>query len=433
MKNIVLVVLFLITTIACKEQTSQSPAIDKEDTAAEGRYEGVFIDIQNNEIPANIDPDVIMETKQLPNMNLTNSEQFWGDKKDFVLFSMGSLNIPESGIYYFRMESTGKIQFKLDNKDLIVNTTIHDAEVNSGQMYLDRGAAILEYEYYPAGKDPKLVLEWSKDGNSFEVIPDANFENLDAFTVSNWEGDPTETQGDETQDNVLSEKEKEEGWQLLFDGETTNGWHTYNKPGALGRKWKAEDGSLVFEGRKRFEFYLAGRKIELGPTNKVLDGGEDIVSDDAFENFELKLDWWISEAGNNGIFYTVQEKETYDEIWKTSPEMQVMDNLKHKDGLINKHRAGDLYDLIPADPVRVKKQGEWNKVKIVKNKGKVEHWLNGTKVLAYDVNSPEWQDMISKSKFSTLQEFASAGAGKIGFQDHDNEVRFKNIKIKILE
>ena len=433
MKKLLLVVLASLTLIACKDKTQETSTDAESEAVEEGRYEAVFIDIKNTEIPADIDPNVPMEKRLLNNMNLVGKEDFWSDKNDFVLFSMGSLKIPKSGVYYFRMTSTGKIQFKLDNKDLIVNTTVHDSEVNQGEMYLEEGAAILEYEYYAAMKEPHLVLEWSTDGTNYEVIPDENFDNLDAFTVQNWTEDEGETETAGITDNTLSEKEKEEGWRLLFDGETTDGWHTYNKPDTLGRKWKAQDGALVFEGRSRFEFYVAGRKIELGPTDKAGDGGEDIVFDEPFENFELKLDWWISEAGNNGIFYTVQEDEAYDEIWKTSPEMQVMDNLKHKDGLINKHRAGDLYDLIPADPIRVKPQGEWNRVKIVKNEGKIEHWLNGTKVLEYDVNSPEWKDMISKSKFSSLTDFATAGPGKIGFQDHDNEVRYKNIKIKILD
>ena len=221
--------------------------------------------------------------------------------------------------------------------------------------------------------------------------------------------------------------------QPALDGKTTNGWHTYNKPGTIGRKWKAEEGMLVFEGRNRFEFFVAGRKIELGPVDKALDGGEDIVTDEAFENFELALEWKISEAGNNGIFYTVREDKKYDENWKTSPEMQVQDNTKHKDGLIEKHRAGDLYDLIAADPIRVKPQGEWNKVRIIKNKGKIEHWLNGSKVLSYDINSDVWKDMISKSKFADLPEFGLPGPGRIGFQDHDNRVYYKNIKIKELK
>ncbi|MBT8271925.1 MAG: DUF1080 domain-containing protein, partial [Bacteroidia bacterium] len=198
-------------------------------------------------------------------------------------------------------------------------------------------------------------------------------------------------------------------------------------------KWKAKDGTLMFEGRERFTFDVSGRRIEVGNTNKRADGGEDIVTDEYFENFELVLEWKISEAGNSGIFYTVQDGMQYDEVWKTSPEMQVMDNQLHKDGLIRKHRAGDLYDLIPSDTVRVKPQGQWNKVRIVKDRGRIEHWLNGKIVLNYNLNSEAWKDMISKSKFAALPEFASPGPGRIGIQDHDNRVYFKNIKIREIE
>jgi hypothetical protein len=373
-----------------------------------------------------------MEETLLMDMNLTDKSQFWGEKNDFVLFAMGSIKIPKSGDYNFKLSSSGKITLKLNNKDLIVNTDIHDLESNSGEAYLDEGYAIFEYEYYPAYKDPYLVLEWSTDGENFEVVPATAFNNLDAFSVANWESEESASE-EEMADNTLSEKEKEEGWQLLFDGKTTEGWHAYNKPEYIGEKWKAENGALVFEGRERFEFFVAGRKIELGPTNKTSDGGLDIIYGTAFENFELKMDWWISEAGNSGIFYTIQNDTIYDEIWKTSPEMQVMDNDKHKDGLIDKHRAGDLYDLIEANPVRVKEQGEWNSVKIVKNQGKIEHWMNGTKVVEYDLNSEAWKDMFSKSKFKDLTEYATPGPGHIGLQDHDNEVRYKNIKIRVLD
>ncbi|MBT8261604.1 MAG: DUF1080 domain-containing protein [Bacteroidia bacterium] len=414
--------------VSCKENKN-----DTEENEVAGKYEAVLIDVRNTEIPGDIDPDVLMEDTLLADMNLTEKSQFWGEKKDFALFAMGSIKFPESGLYYFRLTSTGKITFKLNNKDLVVNTAIHDTETNNGEAYLDTGSSIFEYEYYPAFKEPYLVLEWSKDGKTYEVVPTEAFDNLDAFSVANWEGETSETEEGKIPDNTLSEKEKEEGWQLLFDGSTTEGWHTYNKPGQIGRKWKAENGALVFEGRPRFEFYVSGRKIELGPTDKAADGGQDIIYATPFENFELKMDWWISEAGNSGIFYTVQSDTIYDEIWKTSPEMQVMDNAKHKDGLINKHRAGDLYDLIAANPIRVKKQGEWNSVKIVKNQGKIEHWMNGIKVLEYDLNSETWKDMFSKSKFKDLNEYASKGPGHIGIQDHDNEVHYKNIKIRVLE
>ena len=435
MRKAILIAVIVFGFITCKQSSKQS---DEKGINAEiiekpkGIYEGVFIDIKDTIIRDDININVFKETHFLSNINLKEPSDFWGSKNDFVLFAMGSIEIPESGNYYFRLTNSGKIKLKLNNKDLIVNEIAHSKGINMGETYLEKGFTIFEYEYYSALENPYLVLEWSKDGEQYEVIPNLSYNNLDAFTVGNWTDGNDDNELENGPDNVITEIEQKEGWKLLFDGKTTNGWHTYNKPGTIGSKWKAEDGMLVFEGRKRFEFFVAGRKIELGPTNKVMDGGEDIVTDKSFENFELALEWKISEAGNNGIFYTVQEDKKYDENWKTSPEMQVQDNVKHKDGLINKHRAGDLYDLIAANPNRVKPQGEWNKIRIIKNKGKMEHWLNGTKVLSYDVNSNEWKDMISKSKFSDLTEFANPGPGKIGFQDHDNEVHYKNIKIREL-
>jgi hypothetical protein len=345
---------------------------------------------------------------------------------------MGSIQFDASGEYYFRLTSTGKVMFRLNNKEIVKIEEVSDKTVTSKSMFIDAGGTVFEFEYYPGEMEPMLVLEWSKDGETYEVVPDAVFSNLDALTVNPWTGDDGSDESESTPDNTLSDQEKSDGWKLLFDGESTKGWHTYNKPGRIGSKWVARDGALVFEGRDRFEFFVAGRKIEIGHVDKIADGGEDIVSDEAFDNFELHLEWKISKGGNNGIFYMIKESEAYDEVWKTSPEMQVMDNAGHKDGLIYKHRAGDLYDLIPADPVRVKPYGEWNKVKIIKNNGKVEHWLNGTKVLSYDITSDAWKDLISKSKFAEYEEFGTPGAGRIGFQDHDNLVFYKNIKIKEL-
>jgi len=385
MKKLLGVLLILLIIIGCNSSNKNKQDVSEEEI--KGIYEGVFIDINNTQIPDNVDSNVVIEKHLLKNINLVNRNQFWGSKNNFHLHAMGSIEIPESNYYYFRLSSSGSILFKLNNKDLIDNKVIHEKESNLSKRYLEKGFTIFEYEYFPGINAPYLVMEWSKDGKEYEVIPDDAFNNLDAFTVENWNGVETKSGEEEMHDNVLSEMEKKEGWKLLFDGKTTNGWHTYNKPGVIGSKWKAKDGMFVFEGRERFEFFVAGRKIELGPVDKALDGGEDIVTDESYENFEFTLEWKISEAGNNGIFYTVLEDAKYDEIWKTSPEMQVQDNAKHKDGLINKHRAGDLYDLIAADPIRVKPQGEWNKVRIVKNKGKIEHWLNGTKVLSYDVNS----------------------------------------------
>jgi len=425
MFSITMIVLFM----ACNTGKKKESGVEE---AAPGVYEAVFIDVNNTLIPDDIDRNVKKETKLLANVNLTDRDQFWGETRNFYVHGMGSIQFDESGEYYFRLTSTGKVLFRINNKEIVKIEEVSEKMVTSKSMFVDAGGTVFEFEYYPGEMDPMLVLEWSKDGETYEVVPDAVFSNLDALTVNPWTGDDGSDDSESVPDNTLSDQEKSEGWKLLFDGESTKGWHTYNKPGTIGSKWVARDGALVFEGRDRFEFFVAGRKIEIGHVDKIADGGEDIVSDEAFDNFELHLDWKISKGGNNGIFYMIKESEAYDEVWKTSPEMQVMDNEGHKDGLIYKHRAGDLYDLIPADPIRVKPYGEWNKVKIVKNNGKVEQWLNGTKVVSYDINSDEWKDLVSKSKFAEYEEFATPGPGRIGFQDHDNLVFYKNIKIKEL-
>lgn len=430
MKNVLYSLTILLALMGCKNESKQNTKAMENDST--GIYEAVFIDIQSTEIPQDIEENVKMERVLLKDINLNDPEMFWGEKKDFLMFAMGSIKMPQSGEHKFRLTSAGKVKFQLDNKVLVENKEIHDKQSEVKSAYLNKGYAIFEIEYYPSYKDPYLVLEWSPDGENFEIIPTVAFNNLDSFTIPNWQGNGL-TEEESKEDNILTQEEIDAGWELLFDGKTTNGWHTYNKPGRIGRKWKAQDGMLVFEGRKQFEFYVGGRKIELGSTNKVADGGEDIVSDKAYENFELSLEWKISEAGNGGIFYTVQEDSIYDEVWKTSPEMQVLDNQKHKDGLIYRHRSGDLYDLIAADPIRVKDQGKWNQIKIVKNQGEIEHWMNGTRVVSYNINSPDWKDIIAKSKFSQLSNFANPGPGHIGFQDHSNLVFYKNIKIRPIE
>ena len=427
MNKLVVLIAVSLSILGCKKGENKNATSQVEKP---GIYEVIFIDVNNTRIPDDIDPKVLKESRLFSNLNLTKSDQFWNSKNNFYAHGMGSIKTQESGEYYFRLTSAGKILFKLNNKDLVKVEELDKKEVTNKSAFLDSGVTVFEFEYFPGRMDPYLVLEWSTDGENYEVVPDNVFSNMDALNVQPWQSDEATTNADAQEDNRLSDAEIKEGWKLLFDGETTKGWHTYNKPGTIGSKWKAENGALVFQGRNRFEFFVAGRKIEIGSTDKVKDGGEDIVSDEAFENFELNLEWKISKGGNNGLFYTVKEMKEYDEIWKTSPEMQVMDNNGHKDGLIYKHRAGDLYDLIASVPLRAKPYGNWNKVRIIKNNGKIEHWLNGSKVVSYDLNTEEWKELLSKSKFAEYKDFASPGPGKIGFQDHDNKVHYKNIKIK---
>ncbi len=430
MKVRILTLLCLSLILSCN--TSDKSAKQMPAGEAEGVYEGVFIAVNDTIIPADIDPNVEISRRLLKDVNLRGRDDFWGPKSNFYLHGMGSIRVQDSGFYHMKLTSAGGVLFKFDNVEHIKHKEIHDRSEYIAQVFFDEGFTIIEYEYFSGDKDPYLVLEWSKDGENYEILPDSIFSNLDTFTVPDWTRAESETEEYAVADNTLTEQEKKDGWKLLFDGKTTKGWHTYNEPDTIGRKWQAKDEVFVFEGRERFSFDVSGRRVEVGDTNKKADGGQDIVSNEAYENFELKLEWKISEAGNSGIFYTVRDGKQYDEIWKTSPEMQVMDNQKHKDGLINKHRAGELYDLIASDTVRVKPQGQWNKVRVIKNRGKVEHWLNGKMILNYDLNSVAWKDMKSKSKFAEWPEFALPGPGRIGIQDHDNRVYYKNIKIKEL-
>jgi hypothetical protein len=152
-------------------------------------------------------------------------------------------------------------------------------------------------------------------------------------------------------------------------------------------------------------------------------------------NFELSLEWKVSEGGNSGIFYLAQEKPDQS-IWKSAPEMQILDNAKHPDaklGVDGNRAAGSLYDLIPGKFEAVKPAGEWNKVKIMVYKGTVVHWMNGEYVLEYHLWTQDWNDMVAKSKFKDYKDFVNtAEEGYIGLQDHGDDVWFRNIKIKEL-
>jgi hypothetical protein len=421
-------VLVLLALLSCNSSNKSKESASNN--KVEGVYEAVFIDVNATSIDSTINVNAMQVVKKLSNVNLTNKTQFWGEKTNFMLRGLGALTINEAGTYYFRLTSTGKVKLQLNNVDLVVQDIWHQLESKDGMRKLTDGVSIFDYQYFPGELNPHLVLEWSRDGVNFEIVPDMVFGNADLGATKLFE---VEDPSDEAVDlNTLTDEEIAHGWKLLFDGESLNGWHTYNRPEQVGSKWKVEDGLLTFEGyEKYFTYYVNGRKFDHGNENKERDGGLDIVTDESFENFELNMEWKISKYGNSGIFYTVQEIEAYDEGWKSSPEMQILDEEGQKDGLIRSHRAGDLYDLIPSNERRTRRQGEWNKVRIIKNKGAIEHWLNGAMMLSYDTNSPNWKDMIYNSKFSKyIENYAKPGPGKIGLQDHSDRIWFRNIKIK---
>ncbi|WP_297705878.1 DUF1080 domain-containing protein [uncultured Eudoraea sp.] len=434
MKHLFFTLLLIPIVFSCKDNSAKNITDKNADMTSEinkkGLYDVVFFDVNDTIFEPEVTDKVIMESSLIPNVNLINENQFWSEKRNFFMHGLGVLNISDSNTYYFRLTSNGKVKLQLNNIDLIVHSKSHSNAFKEGERYLPEGPAVFDYEYFPGNQDPHLVLEWSKDGKTFEVIPDSVYSGIEVSKVKPMEGFDEESNANELR-NSLSEEEKKDGWKLLFDGKTTNGWHTYGKPGSIGSKWQVENGLLVFQGRRRYEYFINDRKFERGPTDKYGDGGGEIITDEVFENFEFTLEWKLTEGGNSGIFYTVQN-ENEEEAYYTSPEMQILDNQGHKDGLIDKHRAGDLYDLIPSNRIMAKIQGTWNKVRIIKKNGKVEHWFNGTQVLSYDLNSNEYAELVARSKFASYENFINSGPGRISLQDHDNRAYFKNIKIKPL-
>lgn len=214
--------------------------------------------------------------------------------------------------------------------------------------------------------------------------------------------------------NTLSDSEKEEGWELLFDGKTIEGWHKYGTD-SIGKAWVINDNSLHLEVSDKEDWQAAN--------------GGDIISAKEYANFHLKLDWKISKDGNSGvIFYIHEDANQYKFPWMTGPEMQVLDNEGHPDSKIIKHRAGDLYDLITSKET-VKPAEEWNHAEIISNKGNLQFFLNGEKVVETTMWDDAWKKMIAGSKFHEFPGFGTYKIGKIGLQDHGNNVWFRNIKI----
>ncbi len=214
---------------------------------------------------------------------------------------------------------------------------------------------------------------------------------------------------------ATAQTKKEKGFTALFDGKTTKGWHTYNKT-TVGSAWEVQDGAL-----------------HMSPTKKGADGGGDLVSDKAYSNFHLKLEWKVAPKANSGIIFYVHEDPKYGQTYLTGPEMQVLDNDGHPDGKITKHRAGDLYDMIKSTSEPVKPVGEWNKAEIISNKGKLTFILNGVKVVNTTMWDDNWKALIAGSKFAKWEGFGTYKTGKIALQDHGDDVWYKNIMIKELK
>jgi len=208
--------------------------------------------------------------------------------------------------------------------------------------------------------------------------------------------------------NTLTPEERAAGWRLLFDGTTTAGWRGW-KMDSLPSGWQVADGALT----------------RVRPA-------ADIVNTEKFKNFELALEWNIAKNGNSGIFYRASEDPGDDAIYWSAPEYQVLDDVGHPDGKSRLTAAGSDYDLYPSPAGVVKPAGQWNQARIVVNGNHVEHWLNGVKIVEYELGSPDWEAKVKASKFATHPRYGRNAEGYIGLQEHGERVAFRNIKIKVL-
>jgi hypothetical protein len=206
--------------------------------------------------------------------------------------------------------------------------------------------------------------------------------------------------------NSLSAAERAGGWRLLFDGRTTDGWRGFKKNN-MPDGWKVVDGALTRVG-----------------------AGGDIVTTQKFKNFELSLEWKVAPGANSGIFYRASEDE--DAIYWTAPEMQVLDDSGHADGKSRLTAAGSDYGIYEAPAGIVKPAGQWNQVRIIVNGRHVEHWLNGVRMLQYELMSPDWEMRVRGSKFAHFVHYGRNPEGYIGLQDHGDWVAFRSIKIHVL-
>ncbi len=212
--------------------------------------------------------------------------------------------------------------------------------------------------------------------------------------------------------NVLTDAELAAGWQLLFDGKTTTGWRAYGAD-TMSTAWTVEEGVLVLSRTSR---------------------AADIITAKQYGDFELSLEWRLSpegRPGNSGIFYRAPEMKDTAIYWG-APEMQILDDARHADGRSEKTSTGANYALHGVPHGAARPVGEWNQVRIVAKGAHIEHWLNGKKVVEYELWSPEWDALVAASKFAPHPRYGRSKVGHIGLQQHGSYIGFRNIKIREL-
>lgn len=213
--------------------------------------------------------------------------------------------------------------------------------------------------------------------------------------------------------NTLTDAEKQAGWRLLFDGKSLTGWRTYKEGGKIGAGWIVEDGLLKKQAK------ISGGDIM---TEQPVSGSVD---------WELSWEWRIAKNGNNGIKYFITEARK----GTLGHEYQMLDDDGHPDGKIGPHRqTAAYYDVLPpAKDKPIKPVGEWNASRVVVKGSTVQHWLNGAKVLEYELGSAALKEAVAKSKFKKVEDFGTKVTGHILLTDHNDECWFRNVKLRTVK
>ncbi len=218
--------------------------------------------------------------------------------------------------------------------------------------------------------------------------------------------------GPNSRNNQLTDEEKKDGWVLLFDGQSTSGWHLFHND-SVRSQWVAKNGELSCNT----DYHLEHR---------------DIVSDKEFENFDLTFEWKIAQGGNSGVFIDVLERPDLPSTWASGPEYQLLEKSNPDYATPNK-RSGCIFGFAPPiNPVDTKPMGEWNQSQIKQLNGKIEFYLNGELTAQQDLHSAAWTEMIRQTNFKNYPEFGKHTKGHIALQYWLKGISFRNIKIKEL-